>query len=1370
MEFELHFIRPPSRIANNHEVQAALLQDADLEELRRTPDPAMKHFAQDLGDILEADFPARRVISATVDTEHPFAVHDIRLAAVKHRVNAYVGTRDLLVDASGINGAIAPEFYLTNSLGTVWTQISEHTVDRAFADALRASTTEGVWVRVTSYEPRPDEFGHSMRFHLLENGEIEVVWAKTSSELVDVQWRRAGGYVDARAMLLAFADRCPTILQHYWSVPSQRLRSVLRPELCIATCDLKQRMQYRLRRLGAFRDLPEKSMLCLHDQPEFSLELGRAPEGKWRAALKRSTSGGLEKTFDNSETLLEIAEAYTRNERGTFLDYFPETAEIPEPPMHTVSAVVLPERDEPWTNSSVCRIHEFAMSRSFQAVGSVGSFLQEIMRDFASWFEVIDPETAERGQIMMKVPQEESARTFDLLTAVAMRHGVSLVVDRNWVLLNPSGRRGEGEWRSTAELFGSSQCRNRWEIATLQAMEEAMTLSYSDWQLRLTYTSEEHPGCRQILIVEPDSQILDNFSIKAYTSEIVEEGRFHGWSLKEAKKLSQGQVLDLFEQVAKQPLELDEFIDWDIHSGDIRSASNLPFDISTPTLKPPIRLDDRKFSQSLKEFASNDPGGWIEITDVRTPGDFLRIEHADNPGWVMTTWGYNHGETERGAVYASDVDETTKIYKEFVGDHWTMLEKRQIRVEPRRAQTPLFIYVPRTQTNRNHHELVQEFNANDQMDLRVPPSEMEDICRDLEELFKQKFVPQLRLEVLVDPLDTERIRGICKIALKHHALVFDADGGLLANGVGSDIQVGSGARLTNSLGSYWREVSPRTLDIAFEDALRSPHLNDAWLRVEIGRSFFRPSQALSAQLQHDGSWLLKWQFAKPVLGDPKKNLELRARNFDEAQELLLAFADRSPYLGQLPWREDEAVGAMEKVTLEKRQALPLRRFDAVIELPRGTMMPLQDKPGERLTFGQTHQGQWLATLSRDNGFVATRTFTSGQETVEFARWYVAADAAAVNSAFQAFVPSMEERFAPQGVAEVSLLVLPEREAPWANSTVLHFQRWLAQNNHLTSGDMEAFVYALQAERSDSVRFSGPQGAALESFAVTRVWVERAVFVGTFATILHLAIKYGISVVLNGRHVFLNRARTGTDSLEYCIMMKSNHSSVTQIWVEPSGAAFAESVRNLAIDEVVEVSKHIQMAAGTPAVEANATLQEFNLTVKNKRRGYLLTYEVPGGMNYAVNGLTDGETCAAFEIFIQAPSALLGSVKWHGFGQSPVPWQGNTRFEMQSNLFEPVPLGPENLHVLRAVKLRKNGDFIQVLDSQVEGDYIRVYNDGGRFRTSFIVGWGHDFGQIENFQRKTKSLDEALRLVEHYVAGDRREFIALGWKKQTVKGH
>lgn len=126
------------------------------------------------------------------------------------------------------------------------------------------------------------------------------------------------------------------------------------------------------------------------------------------------------------------------------------------------------------------------------------------------------------------------------------------------------------------------------------------------------------------------------------------------------------------------------------------------------------------------------------------------------------------------------------------------------------------------------------------------------------------------------------------------------------------------------------------------------------------------------------------------------------------------------------------------------------------------------------------------------------------------------------------------------------------------------------------------------------------------------------------------------------------------------------------------------------------------------------------------------------------------------------------MNWDSFGQSQLPAAESERFEIQSNVFEPAPLGAENVHELQTVRLPKTGDFIQVLDALVEGDYIRVYNDSGRFRTGFLVSWGHDFGQIESFQRKTKSLDEALKLVEHYVAGDRREFVALGWKRRRTK--
>lgn len=1361
MEFEFHFVRPEPRILNNAETQATLLRDADLDELRGTPDPEMEDFAQELGGILGADFPPRRLICATVDTEDPFVVGDIRRAALKHRVSAFVGTSDLFVDASGISGAIAPEFYVTNSLGTAWAQVSERTIDWAFADALRAPVSEGVWVRITTYDPRPDEFGHSMRFHLLDSGEIKVVWARSTNEIFDVQWRQAVTYEEARAQLLAFADRCPTTLHHYWQDP-QRHGNAPVAETSIKTCDLSQRSQYRLRRLGAFRELPPRVPLRLHDQFEFALELGKDQEGQWRAALKREPQGGLEKIFESSDTLLEIAEAYTRRERGKVLDFFPESAELKAPSSHIVTAMLLPEREEPWTNSSVCRMHLYMANRDSQVHEAMEDFLQAITPNLSSQFEMVEPQTKARGEVRFTVTHEESERAFDLLTAAAVRHGVSLVVDRSEVLFNPSARSRQGEWRSTAELFESGQCRNRWEVATPQALLEAMPLSYSNWQLRLTYTSKEHPGCRQILIVEPNGQLRETFTIKAYESENLESGRWHRWITREAKQFSQGQALSLIQQTAADPLQLDEYGHWDSWPRVSNGPKALPFSVSTTTRKP-THLDHALFLKTLEEFAPDEARGWIEFTDVRTPGDFFRIESADNPGWVIAKWGYNHGATQRGSVYTNNLEEAFQLCRLFVEDRWDALEEWQPTVETKRPEFPLHVYLPVAQPPVSHHELVREFYAAEDLDLRSVPPEMEGIFRDLEKFLGQEIGPQRRVTVMVDPSDTKRIRGICQIALWHHAVVFYGETGLLANGVGLGLQVGSDARLTNCLGSTWREVSEETLDCAFADALRLPDPKGIWLRVDIGESEAPARNALSATLTEDGSWLMTWQYAEAAVGVEKKLHNFRTNSYDIARELLLAFADRSPFLEDLPWQRVTGEEREVSIDLTQRHELPLQRFDAVLQLPRGTFVPLHTRPGESLIYGQAYDGQWLATLKRDNGFTTTRGFPGGEELADFARWYATAKATEVKNMFGAQAPSLEERWAPRGTAEVSFLMLPQRAEPWADTTILHFQHWLSQNNREASEEMRVFVNALQEAHSAGLQFTGPAGGAVEARALTSVWVDRAGLLDTLRQMSSIALSHGISMVLNGNHVLLNFAWTATDPSTICLMMKGTDSFTSQSWMQPSTAAFTKAIQSLADGEMVVVCNRIHTGSGA----TDDDFQEVLIVVENDKQGYCLSHEVPGGMKNDAHGLSGGEVRDAFDTFVQDPTRLLGSVNWDSFGQSQMPTAGSKRFEMQSNLFEPAPLDADNVRDLQTVKLPRTGDFIQVLDSQVEGDYIRVYNDSGRFRTGFLVSWGHDFGQIESFQRKVKSLDEALKLVEHYVAGERREFVALGWKRRRT---
>lgn len=1362
MEFEFHFVRPQPRILNNTEAQATLLRDADRDELRGTPDPEMEGFAQELGRILDADFPSRRLLSATVDTEDPFAVGDIRRAALKHRVSSFLGTSDLFVDASGVSGAIAPELYVTNSLGTAWAQVSERTIDWAFADALRAPVSEGVWVRITTRDPRPDEFGHSMRFHLLESGEVKVVWAKSTNEIFDIQWRQAVTYEEARAQLLAFADRCPTTLHHFWQDP-QRHGNAPVAETSIKTCELSQRSQYRLRRLGAFRELPPRVSLRLNDQFEFALELGKDKEGQWRAALQRAPHGGLEKIFESSDTLLEIAEAYTRNERGRVLDFFPESAELQAPAAHVVTAMVLPEREEPWTNSSVCRMHLFMAHRDSQVHEAMEDFLQAITPSLSSKFEIAERQSKKSGEVKFTVQREESDHVFVLLSAAAARHGVSLVVDRSEVLFNPSGRSRQGEWRSTAELFESGQCRNRWEVASPQALLEAMTLNYSNWQLRLTYTSKEHPGCRQILIVEPNGQRCETFTIKAYESENPESGRLHSWTTRESKQFSQGQVLSLIQQTAADPLQLDEYSHWDSWPRTSNGPKDLPFSVSTTTRKP-TRLDHALLLKTLKEFAPDEPRGWIEITDDRTPGDFFRIECADHPGWVIAKWGYNHGASQRGVVCTNDIEEAFHLCRLFVDDRWDALEEWQPTAHSIRPESPLHVYIPAAQPPVSHHEIVREFYASEDLSLRSVPPEAEGMFRDLEEFLGQGIEPQRRVTVMVDPSDTERIRGICQIAMRHHAVVFYGETGLLANGVGLDLQVGSDARLINCLGSTWREVSEETLDCAFADALRLSDPKGIWLRVCIGGSKAPEDNALSATLTEDGTWLMTWQYAAAARGVQKEFLNFRTNSYDMARELLLAFADRSPFLEQLPWQTAEGGQREVGIDLTQRNELPLQRFDAVLQLPRETFVPLHTRPGESLLYGCTQDGQWLAMLKRDNGFVATKAFTGGEELAGFARWYATANATEVENMFGMHPPSLEKRWAPRGMAEVSFLMLPQRAEPWAQTTVLHFQHWLAQNNREASEEMRVFVHALQEARSAGLQFTSPTDGAVEARALTSVWVDRAGLLETLGQMSNIAMSHGISMVVNGNHVLLNFARTATDQSTICLMMKGTDSFISETWMQPSTAAFIQAIQRLANGETVVVCNRIHTGSAAPGED----FQEFLMGVENDKQGYCLSYEVPGGIKIEAHELTGREIRDAFEAFVQDPTQPPNSVNWDSFGQSQLPAAESERFEIQSNVFEPAPLGAENVHELQTVRLPKTGDFIQVLDALVEGDYIRVYNDSGRFRTGFLVSWGHDFGQIESFQRKTKSLDEALKLVEHYVAGDRREFVALGWKRRRTK--
>mgnify|MGYP007116432783 FL=1 len=83
-----------------------------------------------------------------------------------------------------------------------------------------------------------------------------------------------------------------------------------------------------------------------------------------------------------------------------------------------------------------------------------------------------------------------------------------------------------------------------------------------------------------------------------------------------------------------------------------------------------------------------------------------------------------------------------------------------------------------------------------------------------------------------------------------------------------------------------------------------------------------------------------------------------------------------------------------------------------------------------------------------------------------------------------------------------------------------------------------------------------------------------------------------------------------------------------------------------------------------------------------------------------------------------------------------------------------------------------GAWVAAFDRIVPGDYCQVDrvepSETGAAR--YLVEWGHNNGEEENFQMLLEDIDEALSLLERFVKGDRAEFEALPWTRRVEQQH
>ncbi|PAT15281.1 hypothetical protein CKJ84_03060 [Corynebacterium sp. NML 120412] len=1344
MEFPFHFLRTNSVVTSRFDQLAKVLKGVDVDALRQIPDPEMEAFARDLSRGLGQDFAPTRLITASVNGLDAHSLNFVSFLCLQHRVSAFIGESDLYIDASGVYGATAEISAVTNSIATVWCQVSEHTLDRAFEDALRAPSDMDTWVQVHNFGESTAEFGVRMRMHLLDDGRFTIVWTVREDDS-DLRTLSVATYEEARAVLLAFADHCPILSEYEWTnvdfVP------------CLSTCDLVQRSQYRLRRFGAIRDLPAGVMVRLHDRLNFSLEFGRDRDGQWRATMRHALNGGMTRTFDTAGELLEIAEAYVNNELGALLEYFPESSEMALPAALTVTAMVLPERAARWANSSIREMHRVRDAHNGAEAGAMAAFIAQVNQQAPHTLALERSSVEARALSTISVSRRGSLRTLDRLGNLAHRYGVSLVLDGAHVMVNPSGATAGGDVRCTLELFDGDRCVNRWVSVSPAALMEALMVYFSHWQLRLTVESLERPDQRLVLLAIPQDADHGSFLLKAFGP---------GWSMRAVAGLSQYEVAVVFVNAAESPHEIVDSVHWEsVRTADL-ALPRRPYMLGSNSGDSTTLYSDEALATYQEAFAAAGVGDWIGVTDNRSPEDYCRVFRHDAHDWYRVEWGYNNGAVERGHVLTRDINRAYEVFRMYVEDNRELMRALDWIVGDegapggRRYGAPVRLYVSRPSTGvlAHHQRYVQELYLQDPDQFEVPDPSMEGLAGALAHLLGHDVKAQRVLTIDAQMDDPQVFNRVVDLAFQHHALVFQADSGLLVNGSGAEMHEVGFAGLRNNIGTLWHQVCERTLDVAFEDALRVPDPIGAWVEV-----YAEGPEAMAARLDADGSWTLRWRHVNGEDSGEYRFLTRRVAGYAQARELLLAFADRSPLLDRLGWGEAAPADAHFASSAGERSELPLRRLDAVLHLPEGTLVRLHDGPGGALEYGRAGNGRWVATLETAPFSTVTREFSSGADLVAFVHMYLAADDAQAEVLFGQDAPVRTRSLWDNELTEISAMILPQRAQAWTDASVRHFHRMHADTAEDAPAELKAFFSELQQAQPAPGAIRGRAGNEVGLRAMTRAWVPKAALDGVLADIVRLAPQYGVSVVLNEAHVFYNA--TGGEETPFSGLTLGANNTIVQFWVDATVPAFAQGLQQLRRADELVVASSITLDSG----RAEPDLQYYWLTIREAPGGYSATYEIPGGIVYSVERLAEPDVLHLYATMAQSPAAVVEAAQWHSATRAP---DAPSRFQIQSNLFEPVPLDPENLDALRRVELPTKGDFIQVMDSAVEGDYVLVINDSGALRSRFVVGWGHDFGQIENFQRKTSSLAEALALAEHYVAGDRQAFVALGWKRRKVR--
>ncbi|MFS0210813.1 hypothetical protein ACL1EU_04520 [Corynebacterium striatum] len=651
MDVQLNIVRFKKELIADHDYFLELIQTEGLDSFRK-PDPEMEEASAALSKLFGQDVPAHSTVTVTMDSSNLELQEKLALLAYYHGLVVFIGTTDILFNATGISTSSNGLSSIRNCMGTMWRQVSRPMLDRAFEDALRLPVSEQTWIQVINYGSEVRSYGLEMSMHVRASGQFELIWSSLPPEATEPVFRTltVDTYEEAREILLSFSDHNPLIEEFAWEPLSQRAsKPILDPSV---------RHETPWRRLDAVKELPEGVMVHLHKWPTFSLAYGRNAQGQWTAKVYDNLGTDNVQTFDIADEVIAVAEHYLDGNGEIISTVFPDSSSSDPAPYTTVTAMELPEREEQWTEASVCMMHRIRADHNGEPSPRMQKYIETINTKLGSEILLAEEQVEAQALTRLLIPADVRTVTIERLTHLAQDYGISLVVDDSLALYNPSGKPLPGAESCQLKLLADKLYVNTWEVAPPSSVLEAGLRLFTGWRLEVRSGSQVDFQERYTLVT---TYTGDNVSLDLVTPD----GKLH-----EIPSTLLPLALDVMVEFTYSPTQLVDKVNWQ----DQKSSSDIPeeerFMVNATVFGSAAYLFNDELLEAVCQDGFPEVGAWVAAFDRIVPGDYCQVDRVEpsetGAARYLVEWGHNNGEEENFQMLLEDIDEALSLLERFV--------------------------------------------------------------------------------------------------------------------------------------------------------------------------------------------------------------------------------------------------------------------------------------------------------------------------------------------------------------------------------------------------------------------------------------------------------------------------------------------------------------------------------------------------------------------------------------------------------------------------------------------------------------------------------------------------------------------------------